>query len=67
MQNKREEAAQIPEMKYNIEKPPTGDRVTEFLNIFASILKHSNYRIALEHYIKYLQNAVDAQLPAICF
>ncbi len=52
MQNKREEATQIPEMKYNIEKPPTGDRVTEFLNIFASILKHSNYRIALEHYIK---------------
>jgi len=43
---------EIPEMKYIIEKPPTGDRVSRFLEIFAVILKHSNYRPILEQYIK---------------
>jgi len=42
----------IPDMKYIIEKPPKGDRVSMFLEIFAAVLKHSNYRGALEHYIK---------------
>ena len=42
----------IPEMKYIIEKAPEGERVTRFLEIFAAILKHSNYRPALEQFIK---------------
>ena len=42
----------IPEMKYIVEKPPTGNRVQQFLEIFAAVLKNSNYRIALEDYIK---------------
>lgn len=42
----------IPEMKYIIEKAPKGNRVARFLEIFAAILKHSNYRPALEQYIK---------------
>jgi Fe-S oxidoreductase len=42
----------IPEMKYIIEKAPKGDRVSRFLEIFAAVLKHSNYRPALEQYIK---------------
>ena len=42
----------IPDMKYIIEKPPEGNRVSMFLEIFAAVLKHSNYRGALEHYIK---------------
>lgn len=40
----------MPEMKYIIEKAPTGDRVTQFLEIFAEILRHSNYKYALDHY-----------------
>ncbi len=47
-----DKAPEIPEMNYNIEDPPKGDRVSKFLEIFASILKHSNYRPALEQYIK---------------
>ncbi|MDQ1264939.1 MAG: hypothetical protein QG635_89 [Bacteroidota bacterium] len=42
----------IPDMKYIIEKPPKGDRVSQFLEIFAAILKQSNYRPALEQYIR---------------
>src|SRR3989339_201643 len=43
---------EIPDMKYIIEKPPQGDRVSQFLDIFASLLEYSNYRTALEHYIR---------------
>ena len=43
---------EIPPMDYIIEKPPNGNRVDQFLEIFASILNHSNYRGALEHYIR---------------
>mgnify|MGYP006284919223 CR=1 FL=1 len=42
----------IPEMKYIIEKKPEGDKVSRFLEIFAAIIKHSNYRPILEHYTK---------------
>ena len=42
----------IPPMDYIIEKPPKGNRVRMFLEIFAAVLKNSNYRGALEHYIK---------------
>lgn len=43
----------VPEMKYIIEKKDVRkDRVSEFLEIFAAVLKHSNYRPILEHYIK---------------
>mgnify|MGYP000716506184 CR=1 FL=1 len=50
--NKGNMKKEIPEMKYIIEKPPKGDRVSQFLEIFASILKFSNYRPALEQYIR---------------
>lgn len=43
---------EIPEMKYIIDKPPKGNRVNRFLEIFGEILNNSNYRPALEHYIK---------------
>ena len=43
---------EIPEMNYIIENAPKGDRVSKFLEIFAEILRHSNYRYALDHYIK---------------
>ncbi len=43
---------EIPEMNYIIEKPPQGDRVRKFLEIFAAILEHSNYRAVLEQYSK---------------
>lgn len=49
---KRGKKIEIPDMNYIIEKPPKGDRVSQFLEIFASILKYSNYRPALEQYIK---------------
>ncbi len=42
----------IPEMKYNIEKVPETDRVTQFLKIFAALLKETNYGSALELYTK---------------
>lgn len=42
----------VPELKYIVEKSPKIDRVAKFLEIFAAILKHSNYRPVLEHYIK---------------
>lgn len=34
------------------EKAPKGDRVSKFLEIFAAILKHTNYRPVLEQYSK---------------
>jgi len=46
------EGKTTPEMKYIVEKPPKGDRVKRFLEIFAVILKHSNYRPILEQYVK---------------
>ncbi len=48
----KDEEKKIPEMKYKIERKEMGDRVSEFLEIFAAILKHSNYRPVLEQYIK---------------
>ncbi|MFC2131001.1 (Fe-S)-binding protein [Bacteroidota bacterium] len=47
-----QEIIEIPLMDYVIENAPEGDRVTEFLQIFAEILRHSNYRSALEHYTR---------------
>ncbi len=44
--------SEIPPMDIIYEKPPTGDRVSKFLEIFAAILKHSNYRPVLEQYSK---------------
>jgi len=42
-----QQTIEIPPMDYVIENAPEGDRVTEFLQIFAEILRHSNYRSAL--------------------
>ncbi|MFP4368181.1 MAG: (Fe-S)-binding protein [Candidatus Kapaibacterium sp.] len=39
-------------MFYHIENPPKGDRAKRFLEIFAAILKNSNYGPALEQYSK---------------
>lgn len=51
-QDNNKKINEIPEMKYIIEKPPTGERVGRFLEIFAAILKHTNYRTALDHYVR---------------
>lgn len=50
--NNKEKGIAIPDMKYIVEKPPSGNRVAQFLEIFAAMMKHSNYRPALEHYIR---------------
>ena len=53
-QIKKMRVDEVPEMKYNLEKDRIykGDKVSRFLEIFASILKFSNYRPILEQYIK---------------
>jgi len=40
------------DVRYNVEDFDTKDRPRRFLEAFAAILKHSNYRMALDHYIK---------------
>lgn len=44
--------SEIPDMNVIYEKQPEGDRVSKFLEIFATILKHSNYQPILEQYSK---------------
>jgi Fe-S oxidoreductase len=39
-------------VRYHIEDFEIGDRPRRFLEAFAAILKHTNYRLALEHYIR---------------
>jgi Fe-S oxidoreductase len=39
-------------VRYHVEDFETKDRPRRFLEAFAAILKHSNYRLALEHYIR---------------
>ncbi len=39
-------------VRYNVEDFDTEDRPRRFLEAFAAILKHSNYRMALDHYVK---------------
>ena len=39
-------------VRYNVEDHPVEDRPKHFLEAFAAILKHSNYRHVLEHYIR---------------
>jgi len=50
--NSNIENRKIPEMKYIVEKTEETDRVTQFLKIFAAILQETNYRPALEQFIK---------------
>ena len=39
-------------VRYHVEDCDVGDRPRRFLEAFASILKHTNYRLALDHYIR---------------
>ena len=39
-------------VRYHVEDFDVNDRPRRFLEAFAAILKHSNYRMALDHYIK---------------
>ena len=45
-------AAQKLNVRYHIEHPPVEDRPRLFLQAFAAILKHSNYRHVLDHYLR---------------
>jgi Fe-S oxidoreductase len=40
------------DVRYNVEDFDVEDRPRRFLEAFAAILKHSNYRMALDHYVK---------------
>ena len=39
-------------VRYDVEDPKTEDRPRRFLDAFASVLKHTNYRVALDHYFR---------------
>jgi Fe-S oxidoreductase len=39
-------------VSYHVEDHDVQDRPRRFLEAFAAILKHSNYRVALEHYVR---------------
>ena len=39
-------------VRYHVEDFDVADRPRRFLEAFAAILKHTNYRLALEHYIR---------------
>ena len=39
-------------VRYHVEDYDVADRPRRFLEAFAAILKHSNYRFALEHFIR---------------
>ena len=40
------------DVRYHIEDFDTNDRPRRFLEAFAAILKHSNYKLALDHFIR---------------
>ncbi len=40
------------DVRYHIEEFDTGDRPRRFLEAFAAILKHTNYGLALDHFIR---------------
>ncbi len=39
-------------VRYHVEDCDVADRPRRFLEVFASILKHTNYRLALDHYVR---------------
>jgi Fe-S oxidoreductase len=39
-------------VRYHVENFQAGDRPRRFLDAFAAILKHTNYRLALDHYMR---------------
>ncbi len=45
-------ARQKLDVRYHVEDYDVNDRPRQFLQAFAAILKHSNYRLALDHYIR---------------
>jgi hypothetical protein len=40
------------DVRYHVEDFDVNDRPRRFLEAFAAILKHSNYRVALDHFIR---------------
>ncbi len=40
------------DVRYHVEEYDTSDRPRRFLEAFAAILKHSNYKLALDHFIR---------------
>ena len=40
------------EVRYHVEDHDIADRPRRFLDAFAAILRHSNYRLALDHYVR---------------
>ena len=40
------------DVRYHVEDFEVNDRPRRFLEAFAAILKHSNYRMALDHYLR---------------
>lgn len=45
-------ARQRLDVRYHVEDVDVADRPRRFLEAFAAILKHSNYRLALDHYVR---------------
>jgi Fe-S oxidoreductase len=45
------DAQKLP-VRYHVENFDVADRPRRFLDVFAAILKHSNYRLALEQYVR---------------
>jgi len=39
-------------VRYHVEDSPVSDRPRRFLEVFAAVLKHTSYRLALEHYLR---------------
>jgi len=39
-------------VRYHVEDCDVGDRPRRFLEAFAAVLKHTNYRVALDHYVR---------------
>jgi len=39
-------------VRYHVEDFDVHDRARRFLEVFAAILKHTNYRVALDHYVR---------------
>ncbi len=53
-QTKKQEVVERQNLpvRYHVEDADTADRPRRFLEAFATILKHTNYRLALDHYIR---------------
>jgi Fe-S oxidoreductase len=50
-------------VRYHVEDFQTGDRPRRFLEAFAAILKHTNYRLALDHYVRVSAKCSRCSVP----